>query len=243
MGQLTDKVAVITGASTGIGRSIALAFAKEGARVVLAARRPEPLDELAKEIQAAGGTAMALPTDVTVEEQVMQLFRRAMDAFGRVDVLVNNAGTAAGKPTDELSLEAWRRVIDCNLTGAFLCSREALRIMKQQRSGRILNIGSVSAKAPRSHSAAYATSKFGLEGLTHSLAVDGREYGIAASVLQPGNVATPLWRGREDVVRKEGAMSPDDLARIAVLMMTLPPDVNMYEAVVLPLSMPFLGRG
>src|SRR5581483_9849249 len=106
--------------------------------------------------------------------------------FRRVDVLVNNAGTAAGKPTDELSLEAWRRVIDCNLTGAFLCSREALKIMKQQRSGRILNIGSVSAKAPRSHSAAYATSKFGLQGLTHSLAVDGREYGIAASVLQPG---------------------------------------------------------
>lgn len=243
MGQLTNKVAIVTGASLGIGRSIALAFAKEGGRVVLAARRRQPLDVLAREIQLASGTSLVVPTDVTVEEQVVQLFQRAVDTFGRVDILVNNAGAVTVKPTEELSLEAWRKVIDCNLTGAFICSREALKIMKPQRSGRILNIGSVSAKMPRAHTAAYTASKYGLEGLTHSLAVDGREFGIAASVLQPGNVATPLWEGREDTMRKEGAISSDDLARIALLMVTLPADINMYEALVLPLTMPMLGRG
>lgn len=243
MGQLKDRVAIVTGASTGIGRSIAVTFAKEGAKVALAARRGDALESLVREIQASGGNALAVPTDVTVEEQVLNLFRRTVDAFGRLDILVNNAGTAVGKPTDELSLEAWRRVIDCNVTGAFLCSREALKIMKRQRGGRILNIGSVSAKVPRAHSAAYTTSKFALEGLTRSLAVDGREYGVAASVLQPGNVVTPLWNGREDVMRREGAMAPEDLARIALTMMTLPPEVNMYEAIVLPLTMPMLGRG
>lgn len=243
MGQLTERVAIVTGASAGIGRSIAVAFAREGAKVVLAARRQEQIEALAREIESAGGTALAAPTDVTVEEEVLALFGRAMDAYGRVDILVNNAGIATGKPTDELSLEAWRRVIDCNVTGAFLCSREAFRIMKRQGGGRILNIGSVSAKVPRAHSAAYTTSKYALEGLTRSLAVDGRAHGIAASVLQPGNVATPLWDGREETMRKEGAMSPDDLARIALVMVTLPPDLNMFEALVLPLTMPMLGRG
>jgi NAD(P)-dependent dehydrogenase (short-subunit alcohol dehydrogenase family) len=243
MGQLANKVVIVTGASLGIGRSIASAFAKEGARVVLAARRREPLEALTREIQASGGSALAIPADVTVEEQVVQLFGRTMEAFGRVDILVNNAGAIVVKPTEELSLDAWRKVIDCNLTGAFICSREALKIMKPQRSGRILNIGSVSAKRPRAHTAAYTASKYGLEGLTHALAVDGREFGIAASVLQPGNVATPLWDGREETMRKEGALSPDDVARIALLMVTLPADINMYEAVVLPLTMPMLGRG
>ncbi len=243
MGQLTDRVAIITGASTGIGHTIGAVFAREGAKVVLAARRREPLEALALEIQKAGGTALAIVTDVGVEEQVLNLFRRTMDAYGRVDILVNNAGTAVGKPTDELTLEEWRRVIDCNVTGAFLCSREALKIMKRQRSGRILNIGSVSAKVPRPNSAAYTTSKYALEGLTRSLAVDGRAHGIAVSVLQPGNVDTPIWRGREEVVAREGAASPDDIARIALTMVTLPPDLNMFEAIVLPLTMPMLGRG
>lgn len=243
MGQLTDRVAIVTGASTGIGQSIAKAFAKEGAKVALAARRREPLEAVAQAIEQAGGTALAVPTDVTVEEEVLNLFRRTTDTFGRVDILVNNAGVAVGKPTDELSLEAWRRVLDCNVTGAFLCSREAFKLMKRQRAGRILNIGSVSAKVPRAHSVAYTTSKFALEGLTRSLAVDGREHGVAACVLQPGNVVTPLWDGREDTMRREGAMQPDDLARIALTMVTLPADVNLYEAIVLPLTMPMLGRG
>lgn len=243
MGQLTDRIAIVTGASAGIGRGIATAFAREGASVVLAARRREPIEALAREIESAGGKALAVPTDVTVEAQVLSLFQRTLDAYGRLDILVNNAGLAAGKPTEELSLDTWRRVLDCNITGAFLCSREAFKIMKRQGSGRILNIGSISAKVPRPHSAAYTTSKFALEGLTRSLAVDGRGHGVSASVLQPGNVATPLWNGREDMMQREGAMSPEDVARVAVTMMALPPEVNFYEAVVLPLTMPMLGRG
>jgi NAD(P)-dependent dehydrogenase (short-subunit alcohol dehydrogenase family) len=243
MGQLQDRIAVITGASTGIGQSIAAAFAAEGAKTVLASRSREKLEVAANEIRNAGGQVHVVPTDVTVEHEVIDLFRQTVDAFGRVDILVNNAGVSKGAPTDELSLKVWQQVIDVNLTAAFLCSREALKIMKSQRSGRIINIGSVSAKVPRVHSAAYTTSKFGLEGLTRSLALDAREFGIAVSILHPGNTMTPIWTGREEVARKEGVMSPDDLARVAVTIATLPPEINLLESIVLPVSMPFVGRG
>ena len=243
MGKLQDRIAVITGASTGIGQSIAAAFAAEGAKTVLASRNREKLEAAAGEIRRTGGQAMVMATDVTVEDEVISLFRRTLDAFGRVDILVNNAGVSKGSPPDELSLEVWQRVLDVNLTGAFLCSREAFKIMKNQRSGRIISIGSVSAKVPRVHSAPYTTSKFGLEGLTRSLALDGREYGIAVSIIHPGNTMTPIWTGREEIVREEGVMAPDDLARIAVTIAALPAEVNMLETIVLPVSMPFVGRG
>jgi NAD(P)-dependent dehydrogenase (short-subunit alcohol dehydrogenase family) len=243
MGQLQECVAVITGASTGIGRSIAGAFAAEGAKTVLASRSREKLEIAADQIRSTGGQVKVVPTDVTLEHEVIDLFRQTLDTFGRVDILVNNAGVSKGGPTDELSLEVWQQVIGANLTGAFLCSREALKIMKPQRSGRIINIGSVSAKVPRVHSAAYTTSKFGLEGLTRSLALDARDFGISASILHPGNTATPIWTGREETARKEGVMSPDDLARVAVMIAALPPEVNMLESIVLPVSMPFVGRG
>jgi NAD(P)-dependent dehydrogenase (short-subunit alcohol dehydrogenase family) len=243
MGQLIDRIAVITGASTGIGKGIAAAYAAEGAKVVLAARSREKLEAVAGEIRSAGGTALVVPTNVTLEEDVIDLFRRTLKVFGRVDILVNCAGITNRSPTDELSLEAWKNVLDVNLNGAFLCSREALRIMKRQRSGRIINIGSISAKMPRPHTAPYTTSKFALEGLTRSLALDGRDYGIAVSILHPGNTATPLWDGREDQARQEGIMSPTDLARVMVMMAALPPEVNMLESIMLPVSMPFLGRG
>ncbi|MBM4348485.1 MAG: SDR family oxidoreductase [Deltaproteobacteria bacterium] len=243
MGQLIDRIAVITGASTGIGKGIAAAYAAEGAKVVLAARSREKLEAVAGEIRSAGGTALVVPTNVTLEEDVIDLFRRTLKVFGRVDILVNCAGITNRSPTDELSLEAWKNVLDVNLNGAFLCSREALRIMKRQRSGRIINIGSISAKMPRPHTAPYTTSKFALEGLTRSLALDGRDYGIAVSILHPGNTATPLWDGREDQARQEGIMSPTDLARVMVIIAALPPDVNMLESIMLPVSMPFLGRG
>lgn len=243
MKQLLDRVAVITGASAGIGRATAAAFAAEGARVVLAARNSDKLVEAAEEIQAAGGTVLVVQTDVTSESDVANLFRQTGEVFGRVDVLVNNAGVSVSAAPDELSLEDWRKVLDVNLTGAFLCSREALRMMMPHRSGRILNIGSVSAKVPRSHSAAYAASKFGLEGLTRSLALDAREFGIAVSILQPGNTESELWRGREETAQLEGVMPAQELARVAVLMAALPPGINFLEGVVLPVSMPFLGRG
>jgi NAD(P)-dependent dehydrogenase (short-subunit alcohol dehydrogenase family) len=243
MGRLQDRIAVITGASTGIGKSIAVAYATEGAKIVLASRNKDKLEIVAKEIEDAGGSALVAPLDVTDEGAVIDLFRQAVEAFDRVDILVNNAGVSKGAPTDELSLEVWQQVIDVNLTAAFLCSREAIKSMKARGSGRIINIGSVSAKVPRIHSAAYTTSKFGLEGLTRSLALDMREFGIAVSVLHPGNTATPIWTGREEIARREGVMSPDDLAQVAVAIATLPPEVNMLESIVLPLSMPFVGRG
>ncbi|CAB1060460.1 Oxidoreductase, short-chain dehydrogenase/reductase family [Olavius sp. associated proteobacterium Delta 1] len=243
MNKLQDRVAVITGASTGIGKSIAVAYAAEGAKTVLASRNSEKLEVVAQEIERAGGTALVIPVDVTAEDAVVGLFQQARETFDRVDILVNNAGISKGAPTDELSLEVWQQVIDVNLTAAFLCSREALKIMKPRGSGRIINIGSVSAKVPRVHSAAYTTSKFGLEGLTRSLALDARDFGIAVSILHPGNTATPIWSGREEMARQEGVMSPDDLARVAVTIATLPPDVNLLESIVLPVSMPFVGRG
>ena len=243
MGQLQDRIAVITGASAGIGQSIAGAFAAQGAKTVLASRSREKLEVVANQIQSAGGQVNVVPTDVTVEQEVIDLFRQTLDTFGRVDILVNNAGVSKGGPTDELSLEVWQQVLDVNLTGAFLCSREALRIMKLQRSGRIINIGSVSAKVPRCHSAPYTTSKFGLEGLTRSLALDARDYGVAISILHPGNTKTAIWQGREKIARQEGVMSPDDLARVAVTIAALPPEINLLESIVLPVSMPFVGRG
>ncbi len=243
MGQLMDRIAVITGASTGIGKGIAVAYAAEGAKVVLASRSREKLEAVAGEIRSTRGTALVVPTNVTLEEDAMNLFRHTLEAFGRVDILVNSAGITSRTPTDELSLEAWRNVLDVNLNGAFLCSREALRIMKRQRSGRIINIGSISAKVPRPNSAPYTTSKFALEGLTRSLALDARDHGIAVSILHPGNTATSLWHGHEDQAQLEGIMSPNDLAWVAVMMAALPKDVNMLESIVLPVSMPFLGRG
>jgi NAD(P)-dependent dehydrogenase (short-subunit alcohol dehydrogenase family) len=156
---------------------------------------------------------------------------------------VNNAGIIVGTPTESLALADWQRVIDVNLTGAFLCSRAAFRAMKP-RGGRIINIGSTAAKVPRPHSAAYTTSKFALEGLTRSLALDGREHGIAVSILHPGNTASALWGGAEDEQRRrEGVMSASEVARVAVVMAALPPDINLLEGLLLPVAMPFLGRG
>lgn len=243
MGRLIDQVAVITGASSGIGRAIAAAFADEGATSVLAARRRAELEITAEEVQNRGATALVVPTDVTREQDVAKLFQKSVKAFGRLDILINNAGISGAGPTDELPLKVWQDVLAVNLTGAFLCSREALRVMQLRRCGRIINIGSISAQVPRSDSAAYTTSKFGLEGLTRSLALDAREYGIAVSVLHPGNTKTPIWRGREEMAEREGTMAPADLARAVVLMATLPPELNMLDATILPVSMPFVGRG
>jgi NAD(P)-dependent dehydrogenase (short-subunit alcohol dehydrogenase family) len=243
MPQLDHRVAIVTGASTGIGLAIAKAFAAEGAKVVLAARSQEKLQAAADAIQANGGEALAIPTDVSKENQVELLFARAREAYGRVDILVNNAGIAAPDAVENLSLEDWQRVIDVNVTGAFLCAREAFRLMKPKGGGRIINIGSISAKVPRHKSAAYTTSKFALEGLTRSLALDGRAYGIAVSVLQPGNTDTPIWQGAEEKARKEGLMAAEEVARVAVLIASLPADVNLYESVILPVTMPYLGRG
>ncbi|GGL79540.1 SDR family oxidoreductase [Wenxinia marina] len=243
MTSLEGRIAIVTGASSGIGHAIARALAAEGARVILAARSADRLDALAAEIGAAGGTGLALPTDVTDEGQVEALFARCAEAFGPPDLVVCNAGIADHTPTADLTLARWSEVIDINLTSAFLCGRAALRAMIETgRGGRIVNVGSISAKVPRPHTAAYAASKFGLAGLTHSLALDGREHGIAVSTFHPGSTESNLVPGITDRPRP-GSMKAEDVARLVVLMATLPADVNLYEATILPVSMPFLGRG
>ena len=243
MGQLEGKAAIITGAGTGIGKGIARAFAKEGAKLVVASRNRETLEATASELRPMGATVIVVPTDVTDEDHVVALFDRTMKEFGRLDIMVNNSGVGVNSPLDELSLEAWQRVIHVNLTGVFLCSRESMKIMKRQRGGRIINIGSVSSQVPRMNSAPYTTSKHGLVGLTKATALEGREYGVAASCLHPGNVSTEARTASGEAQDQEPMMSPDEIAVAAVAMAAMPPHINMLESIVLPVGMPYLGRG
>lgn len=239
---ISDRVAIVTGASSGIGRAIALALAAEGAITVLAARSLGKLQELEAEITAAGGRALVVQTDVTDDEQVRTLFTTVRETYGRLDILVNNAGIADHTPTEQLTNERWHEVIAANLHSVFYCSRAALPLMQAQKRGRIINVGSLSAKVPRPHTAAYAASKFALEGLTRSMAIDGRPHGIAVSMVHPGSTVSSLVPGVTDKPRP-ATMMPLDVARVVLLMATLPDDVNLYEGTILPVEMPFLGRG
>src|SRR5262245_48014275 len=239
MQRLEGKIALITGANRGIGRGIAEAFAAEGAAMTLMARDAALLDETAEALKQGGATVLAVSADVTDEKQVQNVFRQAMDRFGRLDILVNNAGTFAGYgPIDKLEVEGWDQIIAVNLRGPFLCTREAFRIMKQQRDGRIINIGSIASQRVRPHSAAYSTTKHGLWGLTQVTALEGRDHGISCGVLNPGNVMVEKRAGES-----EPMMSVADIAQAAVATATLPPRVNMLEATVLVIDQPFLGRG
>jgi NAD(P)-dependent dehydrogenase (short-subunit alcohol dehydrogenase family) len=235
-------VAVVTGASSGIGEACAIAFVEKGAHVVLAARRAERLTALVERLEAIGGRALAVTTDVTSEADVDNLFARAVERFGTVDVLLNNAGVADSTPVDEMALELWHKVIETNLTSAFLCSRAAFRVMKGKGRGRIVNIGSISARVPRQNSPAYAASKWGLDGLTRSLAIDGREFNIAASIFHPGIVATEIAPGAVKLP-EDFAASPEDIAGVIVHMCDLPDHLNFYEGLVVQNKIPFLGRG
>jgi NAD(P)-dependent dehydrogenase (short-subunit alcohol dehydrogenase family) len=242
MSRLQDRVAIITGASSGIGAAVARAFAGEGAKVILAARRADRLSSLVTQIEASGGTAIAQETDVSDEADVERLFSVAHARFGRLDLLVNSAGIADHTPTDELSYARWRQIIDTNLTGTFLCARAALRMMKPQKRGRIINIGSISAYSPRPNSIGYTSSKFAIDGMTRSLALDGRPYGITVCVLHPGSTVTELVPGMGERPLSQ-SMPADHVAQIATLMASLPDETNMLEALVLPIDQPFLGRG
>ncbi|UCF92763.1 MAG: SDR family oxidoreductase [Desulfobacterales bacterium] len=243
MGQLDGKIVIITGAGTGIGKGIARAFAHEGAQLVIASRNAQKLDETAGEIRAQGGTVLVIPTDVTDETQVVALFAKTIQAFGRLDILVNNAGVFDGGPLEELSLQTWQKVLDVNLTGPFLCTREAMKIMKRQKGGRIINIGSISAQMPRLHSAPYTTAKHGLVGLTKTAALEGRDFGVVVSCLHPGNVATEYRQASSAAMDQEPMMTPAELAQTAVTIAALPGHVNMLEAIVLPVRQLYLGRG
>jgi NAD(P)-dependent dehydrogenase (short-subunit alcohol dehydrogenase family) len=250
--KLQGKIAIVTGASNGIGRGIAEAFAAEGAITVLAARRASLLDEVAAGIKARGGQALPVPTDLTREDAVVALFAVVKNAYGRLDVLVNNAGIATHRNTEDISLDYWQEALAINITAPFLCSREAIRLMKAQTpvGGRIINVGSISAKTPRPDSLPYTTTKFGLQGMTHQLTMDGRKHNIVASIIHPGSTLSSFITRTGRTAAGAGdkpedfVMEPDDVAQVAVLMAALPPEVNLYEATILPNhARSFIGRG
>jgi NAD(P)-dependent dehydrogenase (short-subunit alcohol dehydrogenase family) len=251
--RLMRKVAVITGAGSGIGQAAALALAREGFAIVLAGRRQQRLDATASEIARAGGTAMAVAADVRNRSHVTALFERTHDTFGRLDLLFNNAGIGArAVPLEDLTADEWQAVVDTNLTGAFLCTQEAFRLMKQQqpRGGRIINNGSISAYAPRPNSAPYTATKHAISGLTKSTSLDGRQYDIACGQIDIGNAATDLTAAmQEGVAQADGRVVPEPrldlehVARAIVYMATLPLDANVQFMTVMATKMPYVGRG
>ena len=247
------RVAVVTGAGSGIGRHVALALLGAGYRVVLAGRREEALRETAAASEAAPGSALVVPTDVTDPASVSALFARTREELGRVDLLFNNAGTfGRPAPVDEVSFEDWQTVVATNLTGAFLCAQAAFRAMKEQqpRGGRIINNGSISAHAPRPHGIAYTATKHAVTGLTKALALEGRAFGIACGQIDIGNAATDLTAGiRQGALQADGSVVPEPTfdprhAADAVLYMaSLPLDTNVLFLTVMATGMPFVGRG
>jgi len=249
----SPKVALVTGAGSGIGRACAEALAQAGFALVLAGRRLDPLQQTAEAIGAAGGTAVALTADVADPAAVESLFMGVRERFGRLDLLFNNAGLGAPpKPLEDLSLEAWRRVVDVNLTGAFLCTQQAFRLMKAQdpRGGRIINNGSISAHAPRPNSVAYTAAKHAVTGLTKATALDGRAYDIACGQIDIGNAATEMVeaisRGAAQAdgsVRPEPSMDVRHVAEAVVYMASLPLTANVQFMTVMATKMPFVGRG
>ena len=247
------RIAVITGAGSGIGRASALALLGAGFAVVLAGRRREALESVAAESGAPATQWLVVPTDVTDQASVRALFGRVRDVFGRVDVLFNNAGTnAPGITLEELPLERWREVVDTILTGAFLCTQEAFRMMKvqQPRGGRIINNGSISAHTPRPDSAPYTAAKHAITGLTKSTALDGRTFDIACGQIDIGNADTAMGgRMKQGVRQADGSVAPEatfDVKHVAdavLYMAGLPLDTNVATLTVMATKMPFVGRG
>jgi NAD(P)-dependent dehydrogenase (short-subunit alcohol dehydrogenase family) len=236
--KLEGKIALVTGASRGIGKAIAIALAKEGTKLVLAARTVEGLERTAAAVRAAGSEALVVPTDLREEAQIDNLFKKTMGRFGRLDILVNNAGVFGPGPVDELATATWDGVIAIDLRAVFLCSRAAFRIMKAQGGGRIINIGSISATRVRENNAAYSAAKAGLIGLTQSIALEGRPFNINCGILHPGNVR------RDNIpLMNEPMMEQEEIAAAAVYMAGQPPGVNVLELIQLPREQPYLGRG
>ena len=247
------KVAIITGAGTGVGKAVALAFLQEGYRVALTGRRQGLLEQAAAEAGAVAGQALVVPTDVRDPASVRALFAKTKEAFGRLDVLFNNAGISApGLPLEDLSYEQWQAVVETNLTGAFLCTQEAFKLMKSQdpRGGRIINNGSISAHAPRPNSAPYTATKHAMTGLTKSTALDGRKYDIACGQIDIGNALTELTANMAKGVPQahgsvavEPVMDVQHVARAVLYMASLPLDANVQFMTIMATKMPFVGRG
>ena len=248
-----QRIAIVTGAGTGVGRAAALALMKAGYGVVLAGRRKDKLDEVAKE----GGNAksLAVPTDIADPAAIKALFAKTKETFGRLDVLFNNAGIGApAVPLEDLPVETWKKVVDTNLTGPFLCTQEAFRMMKSQspRGGRIINNGSISAHTPRPMAAAYTSTKHAITGLTKQTALDGRPFDICCGQIDIGNAATPLTdrmvQGAgvmqpDGSMKQEARMDADHVGNAVVYMAGLPLDTNVLFMTVMANQMPFVGRG
>jgi NAD(P)-dependent dehydrogenase (short-subunit alcohol dehydrogenase family) len=247
------KVALVTGAGTGIGKHSALALMREGYAVVLAGRRKDLLEATAAEGKVTGSPSLVVPTDVSDPESIRALFAKTKDTFGRLDLLFNNAGIGAPPvPMEELPFEKWKAVVDTNLTGSFICTQEAIKIMKSQqpRGGRIINNGSISAHAPRPYSVAYTSTKHAITGLTKSTSLDGRKYDIACGQIDVGNAATEMTeRMKKGVpqangtVEVEPTMDVQNVAKAVVYMASLPLDANVQFLTVMATKMPFVGRG
>jgi NAD(P)-dependent dehydrogenase (short-subunit alcohol dehydrogenase family) len=247
---MTTKVALITGGGTGVGKATAVALAKVGYAVVLAGRRAEPLEAAAREI---GKNALAVATDIGDPASVKALFARTKEKFGRLDLLFNNAGTGApGVPLEDITFDQWQTVVAANLTGAFLCTQEAFRLMKAQspRGGRIINNGSISAHAPRPNSSPYTATKHAITGLTKAAALDGRPFDIAVGQIDIGNAATEMTERMTDGVPQangtlmpEPRMDPNQVADAIVYMAGLPLESNVLFITVMATKMPFVGRG
>ena len=248
-----DKVAIVTGAGTGIGKCTTLALLRDGYSVTLAGRRKEPLEVTIEKAGPSGERALAVPTDVGKPESVKALFARTKERFGRLDLLFNNAGFGApAKLLEDLSYEDWQSVVDTNLTGSFLCTQEAFKLMKSQTppGGRIINNGSVSAQVPRPNSAPYTATKHALSGLTKSTALDGRKYDIACGQIDIGNAATEMTERMEQGVPQatgevmvEPTFKTDDVARAVLHMAGLPLDTNILSITIMATKMPLVGRG
>jgi NAD(P)-dependent dehydrogenase (short-subunit alcohol dehydrogenase family) len=250
---MPEKVALITGAGSGVGKAVALGLARAGYSIVLTGRRPEPLAAAAKEVEATGAKALAVPADVGDRVSVANVFASAKRAFGRLDLLFNNAGIGApGVPLEDLTYEQWKAVVDTNLTGAFLCTQQAFKLFKSQdpQGGRIVNNGSISAHVPRPLSAPYTATKHAITGLTKSTALDGRAYNIACGQIDIGNAATEMTaRMTAGVPQANGTtaveprMDPAHVANAIVYMASLPLEANVLFMTVMATKMPFVGRG
>ncbi|WP_029631242.1 SDR family oxidoreductase [Zavarzinella formosa] len=250
---VSGKIAIVTGAGTGIGRATSIALLKEGYSVVLAGRRQELLEETAKLAGPDTAKALVVPADVSNPASVEALFEKTKATFGRLDLLFNNAGMGApGVPLEDLTYEQWRQVVDVNLTGPFLCTQAAFRLMKEQtpRGGRIINNGSISATTPRPNSAPYTATKHAITGLTKSTSLDGRKYDIACGQIDIGNAATEMTaKMRAGIIQANGqtmiepTMDVDIVARTVIHMAGLPLDANVLFVTVMATKMPLVGRG